>query len=265
MNANLLVHIQFPVHLLYATLHTAYQVLCFGRSAFVHCCAARSARRSVSCLLVLMRKNFGLKGFLTFWQMHPVDFLLFSIFFSWPLVCISSWLCQCTLTDWQPKLRPFTELWMIAFEHLIDVLFFYGHWSVLCFLSLLPMLFFYCCISPYDILYLFVYSNDFSRMVAEEYLSFFNFTGLVIDQALRWEHTVQEIQYSHGWIFIIYLINFNIFTVYRLFRCNEDKLPACLSHKIFWNCSILNVYQANSQPLSGSCWIFQKLLLLLLL
>ncbi|XP_038591752.1 uncharacterized protein LOC119915998 isoform X2 [Micropterus salmoides] len=28
-------------------------------------------------------------------------------------------------------------------------------------------------------------NNDFSRMVAEEYLSFFNFTGLVIDQALR--------------------------------------------------------------------------------
>uniref|UniRef100_A0AAQ4NYZ0 SEC7 domain-containing protein n=1 Tax=Gasterosteus aculeatus aculeatus TaxID=481459 RepID=A0AAQ4NYZ0_GASAC len=28
-------------------------------------------------------------------------------------------------------------------------------------------------------------SNDFSRMVAEEYLSFFNFTSLSIDQALR--------------------------------------------------------------------------------
>ncbi|XP_069560610.1 PH and SEC7 domain-containing protein 1-like isoform X1 [Brachyistius frenatus] len=28
-------------------------------------------------------------------------------------------------------------------------------------------------------------NNDFSRMVAEEYLSFFNFTGLVLDQALR--------------------------------------------------------------------------------
>lgn len=30
-------------------------------------------------------------------------------------------------------------------------------------------------------------SNDFSRMVAEEYLSFFNFTGLSLDQALRWD------------------------------------------------------------------------------
>uniref|UniRef100_A0A3Q3FT91 SEC7 domain-containing protein n=1 Tax=Labrus bergylta TaxID=56723 RepID=A0A3Q3FT91_9LABR len=28
-------------------------------------------------------------------------------------------------------------------------------------------------------------NNDFSRMVAEEYLSFFNFTGLSLDQALR--------------------------------------------------------------------------------
>uniref|UniRef100_A0A3Q4NAS2 SEC7 domain-containing protein n=1 Tax=Neolamprologus brichardi TaxID=32507 RepID=A0A3Q4NAS2_NEOBR len=28
-------------------------------------------------------------------------------------------------------------------------------------------------------------NNDFSRMVAEEYLSFFNFTGLTLDQALR--------------------------------------------------------------------------------
>lgn len=28
-------------------------------------------------------------------------------------------------------------------------------------------------------------NNDFSRMVAEEYLSFFNFTGLALDQALR--------------------------------------------------------------------------------
>lgn len=32
-----------------------------------------------------------------------------------------------------------------------------------------------------------VCSNDFSRMVAEEYLSFFNFTGQSLDQALRWD------------------------------------------------------------------------------
>lgn len=40
-----------------------------------------------------------------------------------------------------------------------------------------------------------VCSNEFSRMVAEEYLSFFNFTGLGLDQALRWEHTVQLFKY----------------------------------------------------------------------
>lgn len=33
-----------------------------------------------------------------------------------------------------------------------------------------------------------LHSNDFSRMVAEEYLRFFNFTGLALDQALRWEN-----------------------------------------------------------------------------
>jgi Sec7-like guanine-nucleotide exchange factor len=30
------------------------------------------------------------------------------------------------------------------------------------------------------------YSNDFSRMVAAEYLSFFDFTGLAVDMALRY-------------------------------------------------------------------------------
>ncbi len=28
-------------------------------------------------------------------------------------------------------------------------------------------------------------SNDFSHMVAEEYLSYFNFSGMMVDQALR--------------------------------------------------------------------------------
>lgn len=30
-------------------------------------------------------------------------------------------------------------------------------------------------------------SNEFSQMVAEEYLSYFNFSGLTVDQALRLE------------------------------------------------------------------------------
>lgn len=33
--------------------------------------------------------------------------------------------------------------------------------------------------------FLFLYSNDFSRMVAAEYLGYFNFTGQTLDQALR--------------------------------------------------------------------------------
>lgn len=33
--------------------------------------------------------------------------------------------------------------------------------------------------------YFFFPSNDFSRMVAEEYLGYFNFTGQTLDQALR--------------------------------------------------------------------------------
>lgn len=45
------------------------------------------------------------------------------------------------------------------------------------FLSCLPK--FIC------VIYVSVCSNDFSRMVAEEYLSFFSFTGLTLDQALR--------------------------------------------------------------------------------
>lgn len=32
---------------------------------------------------------------------------------------------------------------------------------------------------------LFNYSNEFSKLVAEEYLSFFDFTGLTLDKALR--------------------------------------------------------------------------------
>lgn len=32
---------------------------------------------------------------------------------------------------------------------------------------------------------LFHYSNEFSKLVAEEYLSFFDFTGLTLDKALR--------------------------------------------------------------------------------
>lgn len=30
------------------------------------------------------------------------------------------------------------------------------------------------------------YSNDFSKMVAEEYLTFFEFTGMTLDQSLRY-------------------------------------------------------------------------------
>lgn len=33
---------------------------------------------------------------------------------------------------------------------------------------------------------IFNYSNEFSKMVAEEYLRFFDFTGLTLDKALRW-------------------------------------------------------------------------------
>ncbi len=49
--------------------------------------------------------------------------------------------------------------------------------SYVVFLLAHPSVIFYVCL-PVD-------SNDFSRMVAEEYLSFFNFTGLALDQALR--------------------------------------------------------------------------------
>lgn len=56
---------------------------------------------------------------------------------------------------------------------------------------------------------LFVCSNEFSQMVAEEYLSNFNFSGLTIDQALRsalilsklqlpWCSAVVDTAWSHG-------------------------------------------------------------------
>lgn len=34
---------------------------------------------------------------------------------------------------------------------------------------------------------LFCYSNEFSRLVAEEYLKFFDFTGMTLDQSLRYD------------------------------------------------------------------------------
>ncbi len=151
MNANLLVHIQFPVHLLYATLNSAYKVLCFSRSAFSQCRAAPSARQSVSCSLVLMRKNLGLKGFLTFWQMHPVNLLLFSFFF-----LASGLHLQLTVpvhTDWQPNLRPFTQLRKLAFQHLIDILCILWSLFVLLFVSSSYVIFLFLYSSLYVILY----------------------------------------------------------------------------------------------------------------
>ena len=34
---------------------------------------------------------------------------------------------------------------------------------------------------------LFSYSNEFSKLVAEEYLKFFDFTGMTLDQSLRYD------------------------------------------------------------------------------
>ena len=33
----------------------------------------------------------------------------------------------------------------------------------------------------------FSYSNEFSKLVAEEYLKFFDFTGMTLDQSLRYD------------------------------------------------------------------------------
>lgn len=41
---------------------------------------------------------------------------------------------------------------------------------------------------PTILFFCFSCSNEFSQLVASEYLSFFDFTGLSLDRALRWEH-----------------------------------------------------------------------------
>lgn len=160
------------------TLTVRHFTFCLQSVVFYYICILAKLRCSISpsvcqLLAVLMRKKLGLKCFLAD-RKHPGNLLLV---FYWPPVCISSW-----VTDWQPKLRPLTELRKLASECLT---------GILCFLV-------YCCcwialfvLRWYFISSLSVYSNDFSRMVAEEYLSFFNFTGLGLDQALRWESTAQ--------------------------------------------------------------------------
>lgn len=94
-----------------------------------HCCAALSAHQSVSCLLVLMRKNLGLKGFLAFWHMHHENRLLFLFFllFFWPLVCIWSWLYRAH-TDWLTEAIHWEGIWTFH-----NILFCFDHWGVLMF------------------------------------------------------------------------------------------------------------------------------------
>lgn len=42
-----------------------------------------------------------------------------------------------------------------------------------------------------------MFSNDFSRMVAEEYLQCFSFTGMALDQALRSAHLIHKWKIKH--------------------------------------------------------------------
>lgn len=67
-------------------------------------------------------------------------------------------------------------------------------WGALSLLESTQLLCAFCC--PHSLvnailtLPLFYFSNEFSRMVAGEYLKFFVFTGMSLDQALRSELSV---------------------------------------------------------------------------
>lgn len=63
----------FAVHLLYFSLHSAHEVQSFNRSPLLQRGASQSAHQPVSRLLVLMRKNLGLKGFLPFLTDAPQE------------------------------------------------------------------------------------------------------------------------------------------------------------------------------------------------
>lgn len=138
-------HIHSPAHLLCVGLNSAYRLLCCRRSAFSQCFAAWSARRSVSCLLVMMRRNLGLKGF-------PLHFFLTdapceSLFF----LLASGLHLQLTVPAHSDWLTAQTEA--IHWAETAGILKFDWHfvltWSlkVFCFLPLLHVLFLLLCSS----------------------------------------------------------------------------------------------------------------------
>lgn len=118
----------------------------------VLCCSISSSVRQL--LARADEKEFGIKGFSHF----------LTVYFP-----ASGLHLQLTLHTW------LTDSWNWAENADIRLTscacFLFPYFPLLCY-------FIYC---------LYLYSNDFSRMVAEEYLSFFNFTGLALDQALRWD------------------------------------------------------------------------------
>lgn len=152
-------------HPVSCTLTVRHFTFCLQRAALYYICVVLHEPLALSAACWRWWEC-GIKGFL-----HPLTHaprespplpLLF-LFFR-PAVCVSG-----SRTD-SPNRA--SNVWMTAF---LLVVFF----PVRCVLSL------------YFLFFSRPPSNDFSRMVAEEYLSFFNFTSLSIDQALRWEHTVQ--------------------------------------------------------------------------
>lgn len=154
-----------------------------------------------------MRKNLGLKGFLTLW------------------------------------ISARTELRTLVCEHLIDVLCFCFNFFVSCrpHVTVSPLL--------SVILHLCVCSNDFSRMVAEEYLSFFNFTGLGIDQALRWEHNV------HYWALWELLFSVFFFSVVKTRQWNIlASLFIMWSNTKYLLCSCIFIKRMNVDIAGTRLW-----------